>query len=310
MNLSRLRSCYKRISAVVECPDQLGIVASITNFLSSRNANITAVDQYLAPLCGDEVHSKDGLERESHSRSSDAIKNFIMRFEFSYTDSNWTREDIESDMDELERNLNGKVTLRYESEPLSLAILLSKSSHCADELLYRWRTGELPCKITSIMSNHKSAETLAKAYDLPFVFVDVSRPDKSEGEILGRVVETTDLLVLARYMQILSSHFLDSYKKPIINIHHGLLPAFKGARPYHQMYEAGVKIIGATAHYVSPQLDAGPIIQQDVAPVNHRMSIAELKQVGIGLERSALVSGVKKHLENKLVRFGDRVIVF
>mmetsp|Transcript_21172 Transcript_21172/g.86462 ORF Transcript_21172/g.86462 Transcript_21172/m.86462 type:complete len:235 (-) Transcript_21172:1327-2031(-) len=175
------------------------------------------------------------------------------------------------------------------------------------------------------MSNHESAETLAKAYDLPFVFVDVSRIDKSEGEILNCVAETTDLLVLARYMQILSSDFLDSYKKPIINIHHGLLPAFKvgamsvlllvvalmetfgkhesiphqhclfpkrtkfekrqssrpvqGARPYHQMYEAGVKIIGATAHYVSPQLDDGPIIHQDVAPVNHRMSIAELKQV-------------------------------
>mmetsp|Transcript_7707 Transcript_7707/g.23327 ORF Transcript_7707/g.23327 Transcript_7707/m.23327 type:complete len:324 (+) Transcript_7707:83-1054(+) len=305
-------SAAEKASVVIECPDKLGLVANVAQLVARRGGNITTIDQYLAPAQEPELRRPEATFRDWwRDQHPEWYKNnFLLRVEFSFQSQSWQRVGVREDLENLAAEFGGSSSVRFHEEPLTAAILASKSDHCTAELLYRWKSGELRCRISKVISNHETLRSLAESYKLPFYHLPVRADEKFETEILDHVTHSSDFLVLARYMQILSPQFLNAYRRPIINIHHGLLPAFKGSRPYEQMYRAGVKIIGATAHYVTPELDEGPIIHQEVAPVNHRLSTSELKQVGIGLERSSLVSAVKKHVDNKLVRFGDRVIVF
>jgi formyltetrahydrofolate deformylase len=194
-----------------------------------------------------------------------------------------------------------------------VAILVSKLPHCLFDLLARWRLGELRAEIPVIISNHEDARPIAESFGVPYHCLPVSAATKSSqeaqiAELIAR--ENIELLVLARYMQVLSAGFVESHRQRIINIHHSFLPAFAGARPYHQAYERGVKVIGATAHYATPELDQGPIIVQDVARVSHRDSVDDLVRMGRDLEKVVLARAVELHLRRRLIVYGNKTAVF
>jgi len=195
----------------------------------------------------------------------------------------------------------------------SVAVFVSKAGHCFHDLVLRWLAGDFPCEIRLVVSNHSDLASEAARYGLPFVHTPVASDGKAEAEarqleLLER--EGVDLVVLARYMQILSADFLERFGKPVINIHHSFLPAFAGARPYHQAYRRGVKLIGATAHYATSELDQGPIIHQDVARVSHRHTAPDLVRKGRDLEKTALARAVAWHLENRILVYSGKTVVF
>jgi formyltetrahydrofolate deformylase len=190
-----------------------------------------------------------------------------------------------------------------------MGIMVSRPGHCLFELLYLWRSGELRCTIPFVISNDEAHRELVEQFKIPFYFVDATRDRRSEEEILS-IVGETDFLVLARYMLTLSADFLASYGKDIINIHHGFLPQFKGAHPYKQAFDQGVKVIGATAHFVTEKLDEGPIICQRVEQVSHRDNVASLTRKGKNLEKGALASAVADYLCRRVIRFGSKTIIF
>jgi formyltetrahydrofolate deformylase len=196
--------------------------------------------------------------------------------------------------------------------PKRIAVMVSRYDHALQELLWRWRRDELGGEIVTIVSNHKDLHSAVESFGLPFHHVPVAKGRKAEAERedLELLVGGCDLVVLARYMQILSREFLERVGVPVINIHHSFLPAFAGAGPYERARERGVKLIGATAHYVTEELDEGPIIEQDVIRVNHSQSAAELERVGAGIERSVLARAVKWHCEDRVVRDGNTTVVF
>jgi formyltetrahydrofolate deformylase len=194
-----------------------------------------------------------------------------------------------------------------------VAIFVSKYDHCLNDLLYRQQSGELACDIPLIVSNHADCQRLADFYKIPFIEIPVTKDNKprAEAEQLRLLREhRVDLIVLARYMQVLSSDFIRQYPHRIINIHHSFLPAFVGAKPYHQAFERGVKLIGATSHYVTEVLDDGPIIEQDVARISHRDALDDLVQKGRDLEKVVLSRGVRWHLENRVLLYGNKTVVF
>jgi formyltetrahydrofolate deformylase len=202
--------------------------------------------------------------------------------------------------------------MRYASQRKRMAILVSRYDHCLAELLWRWRRGELYADVDLVVSNHADMETEAARFGVPFEHVPVERDAKPQAEtaLLDLLGGRFDLVVLARYMQILSGTFLEAVRTPIINIHHSFLPAFAGANPYARAYERGVKLIGATAHYVTEELDAGPIIEQDVTRVTHRENVDALERAGADLERIVLLRAVRWHLEDRVLAHGSRTIVF
>jgi len=265
---------------LVSCPDRPGIVAAVAGFLHSRGANITSSAQH----SGERFLMRMEFEGDGPFEGFDAIADEF-GMEFSFTDA---------------------------SVPKRVAILVSREEHCLLDLLWRRRSGELFCEIEAVISNHEVARGDVEAFGVPFAHV-ANTPgtrDAAEEAMLGLIAQRVDLVVLARYMQILSGDFLARVGAPVVNIHHSFLPAFAGAAPYERAYERGVKVIGATAHYVTEELDAGPIIEQDVERVTHADDVEELRRVGRDIERSVLARAVRWHLEDRVLRDGDRTVVF
>ena len=276
---------------LVSCPDRHGIVAAVSGFLSESDANILSSDQ----------HSTDP---EGGT--------FFMRMEFRL-------EGLRERRDELERAFAERVArpfamdwrFAYASERRRMALLASRDDHCLLDLLWRRRRGELDADVVAVVSNHPDHEADVAGFGVPYHHVPVAaRRPRAEERMLELLAGKVDLVVLARYMQILSADFLARLGAPVINIHHSFLPAFVGADPYRRARDRGVKIIGATAHYVTEELDAGPIIEQDVARVSHRQSVEELEQIGRDIERIVLARAVKWHLEDRVLVHENRTVVF
>jgi formyltetrahydrofolate deformylase len=276
---------------LISCPDRPGIVAAVSGFLFEQEANIVSSHQFSSDPSGGRFflrtefflpgpHDRQGL--------AEAFRGLVAeRFAMSWK-------------------------LRWSDQRQRTAILVSRQDHCLQDLLWRQRRGELDTEIVAIVSNHPDLEPEARAAGVPFHHVPVTaaRKDEAEEQIVRLLAGRADLLVLARYMQVLSAAFLERVGMPAINIHHSFLPAFPGAEPYRRAHERGVKLIGATAHYVTEELDDGPIIDQDVVRVDHRQGAEELARVGRDVERLVLSRAVSLHLEDRVLAHGRRTIVF
>lgn len=277
---------------LISCDDKPGIVATVSNFLYHHGANITALDQ----------HSSDPEDGT-----------FLMRLEFQTPHLNTSRSLLEQSFAEsVAKPYNMDWQISYAAQRKRTAILVSRQDHALLELLWRWSRGQLPIDITHVISNYTDAEAAVKSFGVTFHHVPVDAGNKAEAEdhILELLSDNTDLVVLARYMQILSADFVSHYPQRIINIHHSFLPAFIGADPYRRAAERGVKIIGATAHYVTEDLDEGPIIEQDVKRVSHRHDVEELKEFGRDIERNVLARAVQWHAEDRILLHQNRTVVF
>jgi formyltetrahydrofolate deformylase len=271
---------------LVSCPDRHGIVAAVSGFLSENDANILSSDQ----------HSTDP---EGGT--------FFMRMEFRLEDLPERRADLERAFGEsVAGPLEMEWHFAYGDRRKRTALLASREDHCLLDLLWRWRRGELDTDIACVISNHDDHAADVAGFGVPYHHV----PVPAEERMLELLAGNVDLVVLARYMQILSRDFLDRLGLPVINIHHSFLPAFVGADPYRRARERGVKIIGATAHYVTEELDAGPIIEQDVARVSHRQTVVELERIGRDIERVVLARAVNWHLEDRVLVHENRTVVF
>ena len=270
---------------LVSCPDRAGIVAAVSSFLARHGANITSSDQ----------HSTD----PSGGR-------FLMRMEYVLEAGD--APTLERDFREEVAEVFGMDWRIAPSRPLKrVAVLVSREDHCLLDLLWRWRRRELEGEIVLVASNHEVCRDDAETFGVPFAHV----PARAEAELLGVLAAAeVQVVVLARYMQILSGEFLDRLGLPIINIHHSFLPAFVGADPYGQALERGVKLIGATAHYVTEELDAGPIIDQDTERVDHRYDVTGLEGVGRDIERRVLARAVQRHLQDRVLVLENRTVVF
>ncbi|MDA9489704.1 formyltetrahydrofolate deformylase [Bradyrhizobium sp. CCBAU 11361] len=274
------------------CPDRPGIVSAVSSLLFQAGCNIRDAQQF------------DDIE----------TGHFFMRVVFDRLEDANSQADIAASVEELANRLGMKFTLRERAAKKRVMLLVSKFDHCLADLLYRWRIGELPMELTAIVSNH-SREHLSSTDlgELPFYHLPVTKQTRMEQEarIWALVQETsTELVVLARYMQILSDGFSAKLSGRCINIHHSFLPGFKGAKPYHQAHERGVKLIGATAHYVTSDLDEGPIIEQDVERISHRDMPDDLVRKGRDIERRVLARAVLHHLEDRVVLNGKKTVVF
>ena len=271
---------------LVSCPDRHGIVAAVSGFLSGADANILSSDQ----------HSTDP---EGGT--------FFMRMEFRLENLLERRDELERDFAErVAQPLAMDWRIAYADQKKRTALLASREGHCLLDLLWRWRSGELDTDIVAVVSNHPDHERDVAGFDVPYHHL----PAQSEQPLLELLAGKVDLVVLARYMRILSHDFLERLAVPVINIHHSFLPAFVGADPYRRARERGVKIIGATAHYATEDLDEGPIIEQDVARVSHRESVEELERIGRDIERVVLARAVSWHLEDRVLVHENRTVVF
>lgn len=277
---------------LIRCPDKPGIVAAVSNFFYHHRANITMLDQH----------------------SSDAEGGtFFMRVEFQTPYLDLSREVLDRAFkDTVAERYHMDWSISYAVERKKMAILVSRLDHALLELLWRTSRGQLPAELTMVISNHPDLADAVQGFGVPFLHIPVERDRKVEAEqrILEALHGKADLLVLARYMQILSEDFVTHYPQRIINIHHSFLPAFVGADPYRRANERGVKLIGATAHYVTGDLDEGPIIEQDVQRVTHRQSIDSLKAIGRDIERVVLARAVQWHLEDRIIVDGNKTVVF
>ncbi len=274
---------------LIDCPDQKGLVAKITGLLFRYSGNILHLDQH--------VDSDAGL--------------FFMRLE--WTLEGFPLEQFESEFARMARELNLRWRLRLSTKRPSIAIFVSKYTHCLADLLRRHQAGELRCDIPLIISNHPDAGPLAAFFGIPFHHVPATAANKAEAEDAHhRLLEEhpADLIVLARYMQVLSPAFVGQYPMRIINVHHSFLPAFTGAKPYHAAFDRGVKLIGATSHYVTDVLDEGPIIDQDVTRISHRDQVDDLIEKGRDLERLVLSRAVRWHIEGRILCFANKTVVF
>jgi formyltetrahydrofolate deformylase len=280
-----------RACLIVHGSDQPGIVAAVTALITRNKGNIISLDQY----------------------SDDANGGaFFQRVVFHRSDLPAAMPELEADLAKTVSPLGLEWVLTDQSVPKRMAILASTSDHCLLELLWRHRRGELPVTIPMVISNHTNTAEDVRSFGVPFFHVPSQGPDKSAAEdaIVDLLVGNVDFVVLARYMQILSDDFLEKVGVPVINIHHSFLPAFIGAAPYRKAKERGVKLIGATSHYVTKDLDEGPIIEQDVARVDHTMSAADLQARGAYVERAVLSRAVQWHAEDRIIRHGNQTIVF
>ncbi|MBL8784610.1 MAG: formyltetrahydrofolate deformylase [Deltaproteobacteria bacterium] len=295
----------RRATLLVTCPDRPGIVATVTTFLYHHGVNILRLDQHSTGSL-----AKPGLDLPSRPDSLASPGTFFMRIEFETPPVEGARPALEAAFKAVvAERLDMWFSLAWARDLRRVAVLVSKHDHALVELLWRWRQGELPCEMHAIISNHEVARRAAKDFELPFHVVDSSDKARAEAE-LERLLDGVDLVVLARYMQILSPAFVEKFHHRIINIHHSFLPAFVGARPYHQAHERGVKLIGATAHYVTSELDQGPIIEQDVIRVSHRQDAASLVSLGRDIERQVLARAVRWHLEHRVLVHEGRTVVF
>lgn len=276
---------------LVQCRDQKGIVAKISDFIVRYDANIIKSDQY----------TTDPVDGQ-----------FFMRIEFCFDPLIVSKRHLEDEFGILSKVLNAQWQIHYLSKKLRMCIFVSKQDHCLVDLLYQWKCNELQVDIPFVISNHSSVKESVQHYNIPFFHYPVSSENKKDQEqkILELVKDSTDFIVLARYMQVFTEDFIGSYNKDIINIHHSFLPSFKGANPYRQAYERGVKVIGATAHYITGELDEGPIIAQAVERVSHRDNVDTLIRKGRSLEQLALANAIRAHSEYRVLRFQNKTIVF
>jgi formyltetrahydrofolate deformylase len=275
---------------LISCPDKKGLIAAISSFIAMHDGNILSADQYV----------------------SDS-ETFFMRLEIEGEGFGLGREEFAGAFAPLARRHEMDWRVSFTDTPKRMAIMVSRYDHCLIDLLWRWDAGELEARIPLVVSNHPDLEARAESYGIPFHHLSLTKETKTEQE--SRVLDLlsehgVDLVVLARYMQILSPGFVAAYTSGIINIHHSFLPAFAGADPYRRAHERGVKTIGATAHYVTEELDAGPIIHQDVAHVTHRDTAEDLVRLGREVERRVLARAVRWHLEDRVLVDRNRTIVF
>ena len=275
---------------LISCPDQRGLVAKIANFIYSNGGNIIHADQH--------TDFAAGL--------------FLTRIEWQLDGFNLPREFIAPAFNAIAQPLDAKWEIRFSDTIPRIAIWVSRQDHCLFDLIWRQRAKEFVAKIPLIISNHSNLKVVAEQFNIDFQHVSITKDNKSEQEAqqleLLRQYKI-DLVVLAKYMQIVSADFIKKFPQ-IINIHHSFLPAFIGANPYHRAFERGVKIIGATAHYATADLDAGPIIEQDVVRVSHRDEVDDLVRKGKDLERVVLARAVRSHLQNRVLVYGNRTVVF
>jgi len=277
---------------LIACPDQKGIVNTVTNFIASNDGNIIDLEQHV----------------DQHD------KMFFMRVEWSLSGFKLSKKNIKSDFEEKVANpLAMQWSLHFSEQPQSIAVFVSKYSHCLFDILARFQTHEWQFNLPVVISNHKDLEKAVTPLGIAFHYLPVNKKNKPESEatqikLLNEY--NIDLVVLARYMQILSAEFINHFKNRIINIHHSFLPAFPGARPYHSAYQRGVKIIGATSHYVTAELDQGPIIAQDVEAIRHTDNIEDLVRKGQDIEKRVLSNAMWSHINFKTLVYKNRTIVF
>jgi len=276
---------------LISCPDKKGITAQVSTFIYKNNGNIEHADQHI----------------DSQTNT------FFMRIEWALKNFSIKRENIAKEFSVLAKKFNMRYSLNFSIDTPRVAIFASRNLHCLHDLLLRHREGQLRCEIPLVVSNHPDAKRIVKDFGINFFEFPVTKQNKLKVEKKTAdllIKEKIDLIVLARYGQILSKRFLDKFPSRIINIHHSFLPAFAGENPYGQAYRRGVKIIGATSHYVTEELDAGPIIEQDTARINHRDTIGDLKIKGQDLEKIVLSRAVRWHLERKILVYNNKTVVF
>ena len=275
---------------LISCPDQRGLVAKFANFIYANGGNITHADQH--------TDFEAGL--------------FLTRIEWQLKGFNLPKDVITPAFNAIAQPLNAKWELHFSDTLPRIAIWVSRQDHCLLDLIWRHRAKEFHAEIPLIMSNHPDLQPIVEQFGIDYHYIPITKENKQEQEIkqLELLHEyKIDLVVLAKYMQIVSADFIAKFPQ-IINIHHSFLPAFVGANPYHRAFERGVKIIGATAHYATPELDAGPIIEQDVVRVSHRDEVNDLIRKGKDLERIVLARAVRLHLQNRVLVYGNRTVVF
>jgi formyltetrahydrofolate deformylase len=276
---------------LISCPDRKGIVATISDFVFRHNGNI--------------LHADEHADEESNL--------FLMRVEFDPSGFDFDLADFSRHFMPIAEEFGMRWRLARSDYRQKMIILVSKYDHCLVDLLYRHKSGELSCDIPLIISNHPDNQPIANFYGIPYITITVPKDSKRQAEekILSLIAQhNPDFMVLARYMQILSNEFVARYPQRIINIHHSFLPAFVGAKPYHQAFTRGVKLIGATSHYVTEVLDDGPIIEQDVVRISHRDSLDDLLQKGRDLEKVVLSRAVRWHIDNRVLLYGNKTVVF
>jgi formyltetrahydrofolate deformylase len=276
---------------LVWCPDRKGIVAALAQTLYGHGANILDADQHT-----------DTVEEM-----------FFQRIRFDFGDLHTDRRTLEQAIAEVAERFQMSTRLEYAAKSKRVALFVSKYDHCLVDLLWRWKAGELSCEIPLVISNHPDLRDTAESFGAEFRVVPVTKENKAEQEEeeIGLLREyDIDLVVLARYMQILSADFLRDVGCPVMNIHHSFLPAFMGGKPYHRAFERGVKLIGATAHYATSDLDEGPIIEQDVTRASHRDSVQDLIRKGRDLEKLVLARAVRSHLEDRILIYSNKTVVF
>ncbi|TNE34395.1 MAG: formyltetrahydrofolate deformylase [Alphaproteobacteria bacterium] len=281
----------------ISCPDRQGVVADIATRLSAENCNIIESSQFFQP--------DPGTLRE------DGIGQFFMRIEC--TSENANADKLDQALDGFRDAFNAEVTLTPLPHVMPTILMVSKFDHCLQDIFYRVATGTLPIRIAAIVSNHEDSRSDAERFDIPYYVWPVTKENKTEqeGKLDSLIQETgAELIVLARYMQILSDNFSSRYFGQIINIHHSFLPAFKGAKPYHRAWERGVKHIGATAHYVTPDLDEGPIIEQETERVSHSSDAEDLVRRGRDIEARVLSRAIRLHAEQRVFINRSRTVVF
>jgi formyltetrahydrofolate deformylase len=277
---------------LVQCPDRKGLSAAIADFIFQHNGNILHVEQHQA---------------------GDGVLSYLARTEFSLDEFALNVKDFATKFTPVAEQFSMQWRLALGSYRPRVAIFVSKYDHCLVDLLYRQRNGELACEIAAIVSNHPDAKRHADFYGIPYYVIPVTKENKAaaeEQELQLLRASKIDLIVLARYMQVLSSDFIRHYPQQIINIHHSFLPAFIGAKPHHQAYERGVKLIGATAHYVTEVLDDGPIIEQGVARISHKDALEDLVEKGRDLEKVVLSRAVRWHIENRILLYDNKTVIF
>jgi len=277
---------------LIYCPDRKGLVASVTEFLAKNNGNIVSLDQYV-----------------------DAPKSvFFMRIEWDLTDFAIPKKKVGEYFDTLiGKKFAMNWRLYFSTDTPRMAIYVSKIPHCLFDILARVHTGEWRVKIPLIISNHRDLEPLAEKFAIPYHFVAKTPETKAkseEREFALLAEHKIDFIVLARYMQILSEKYFENYPNRIINIHHSFLPAFRGAKPYHSAYNRGVKVIGATSHYITPELDEGPIIEQEVVRISHTDSVADLIRKGQDLEKIVLARAIWYHIQHRILVYDNRTVIF
>lgn len=276
---------------LIDCPDRPGIVAAVAQFLYLNGWNILHADQH--------QDNEAGM--------------FFMRVEWSLEGSDISQVVFQDEFEQIARQFDMHWSVAWSSARPKMALFVSRYQHCLIDLLHRHQSGEFAGQIALIIGNHRDAGSLASFYGIPFHYFPISAADKEEVEQRELELLTQNdisLVVLARYMQVLSPHFVARYPRKIINVHHSFLPAFMGARPYHAAFERGVKLIGATSHYVTDDLDEGPIIEQDVMRVSHRDQVQDLIQKGRDLERAVLSRAVRWHLQHRILFYGNKTVIF